>query len=706
MFRSLLQSYFKAKDEAYKNLTKTICRGGGSKDLKTAENNILLTLRMKPKKKTYITAAIPYTNSAPHLGHALEIIQADAFARFNRLLGKDVRFQVGTDEHGLKNWETAKKQGKEIMKFLDENVLLFKKLYNDMNISYDNFIRTTDKENHYPGAIKLWGELVKSKDIYKKKYKGIYCTGCEAFKAERELENGKCPNHPTKEIQLIEEENYFFRLSKYSGKVSKLIESDKYRVIPQIRKNEILSFLKIANDISFSRPKTSLPWGIPVPNDNSHNMYVWCDALSNYITAVGYGRDEKRFKQFWPADVHIIGKDILRFHAAFWPAMLMSAKIPLPRQLFVHGFILSKGTKMGKSTGNIIEPFGQMEKYGVDQFRFYILGAMPLESDGEYSEELLKERVNNELVGNFGNFCYRVLNFLNKNFDGAVGGIDKNEEIIAELSSRIGKTREYYKNFNFSLAISEILMISHIGNKYFQGNEPWKLIGKDREKAHKILGLCANIVRNLSVLIGPVMPGFSLNLQKQLNLENLGWKDINFKLKNHKIGKGEIMVRKIEEMKKIKAEFPLNLKVAKILEVKDHPNADKLYILDIDLGSEKRQLVAGIKQYYPPQELKNKKIIVVTNLKYAKLRGVESQGMLLAGDDGSGCGLLTVEKSNPGDTVYFDGFENSSNELSFDDFLKMNMTVQSERVYFNGREMKTDKEIIRAEKVKDGARVR
>ena len=299
------------------------------------------------------------------------------------LLGKEVRFQTGADEHGLKNWETAKKQGKDITKFLDDNAALFKKLYKDLGISSDDFIRTTDKKNHYHGAIKLWQELVKSNDIYKKKYRGLYCTGCESFKAERELEKGKCPNHPTRDVQLVEEENYFFRLSRYSGEVARLIESDEYRIIPEMRKNEILSFLRIANDISFSRPKTSLPWGIPVPNDGSHIMYVWCDALSNYITAIGYGRDEKEFRQFWPADVHVIGKDILRFHAAFWPAMLISAKIQLPKQLFVHGFILSKGKKMGKSTGNIIEPFGQMKKYGVGPFRFYILGAMPLESDGE-----------------------------------------------------------------------------------------------------------------------------------------------------------------------------------------------------------------------------------------------------------------------------------------------------------------------------------
>ncbi|MBI2657947.1 methionine--tRNA ligase [Candidatus Woesearchaeota archaeon] len=658
------------------------------------------------KKKFYITAAIPYTNSAPHLGHALEIIQADAFARFNRLLGKDVRFQTGADEHGLKNWETARKQGKDIMEFLDANAALFRKLYRELNVSNDDFIRTTDRKSHYPGAIKLWEELVKSDDIYKKKYSGLYCTGCEAFKAERELESGKCPNHPTREVQLVEEENYFFRLSRYREEVARLIESYEYRIVPEVRKNEILSFLRIANDISFSRPRTSLPWGIPVPNDESHIMYVWCDALSNYITAVGYGRDEKEFKKFWPADVHVIGKDILRFHAAFWPAMLISAKITLPKQLFVHGFILSKGTKMGKSTGNIIEPFEQMKKYGVDLFRFYILGAMPLESDGEYSEDLLKERVNNELVGNFGNFCYRVLNFINKSFDGEIKGIDKNEKVIAEINDKVEKVKQHYEGFNFSLALSEIMAISDLGNKYFQESEPWFLIRKDREKAREICGLCANIVKNLSILVQPAMPGISSALQGQLNLKNLKWKDISFNLNNHKIGKDEILIKKVEDVQEAKPEFPLSLKAAKIIDVRDHPNADKLYILDIDLGDEKRQLVAGIKGHYSADELKNKKIIVVSNLKPAKLRGVESNGMLLAGDDGTGCGLLTVEKSEPGDKVYFEGFENAAKQITYEEFAKLSMIVKGSKVYFENKELKTDKETVKVEKSKDGARVR
>jgi len=672
------------------------------------------------KKKFYITTAIAYPNNFPHCGHAIEIVQADVVARFHRLIGKDVHFQTGTDEHGLKNWQSAQKQGKEILEFLNHNVSIFKDLYGKLNISYDYFVRTSDKKIHYPGVIKLWKELAKNGDIYKKNYKGLYCTGCEAFKTEKELEGGKCHLHPTREIETVEEENYFFRLSKYREEIAKKIESDEFKIIPEIRKNEILSFLKIAEDISFSRPKSSLPWGIPVPDDDSQVMYVWCDALSNYITGAGYGRNEKSFGNLWPADIQIIGKDILRFHAAFWPAMLISAKIELPKQLFVHGFILSRGAKMGKSTGNVIEPFVQIEKFGVEQFRFYLAGVMPLGSDGEYSEDLLIERVNKELAANLSNFCYRTLSFLNKNFDGELKGIDNNKKIIDEISEKSNEIKAHYENYDLNVALNEILAISAIGNKYFQDSEPWKLVKEDKEKAHKILGLSLNIVKNLSILIQPILPEFSSKLQEQLNLQNLRWKDIDFKLKNHKIGKEEILVAKTEPKETIKKipltknsineksknSFPLNLKVAKIIDVQNHPNADKLYVLQIDLGTEKRQLVAGLKEHYAIDELLNKRIIVITNLKHAKLRGIESQGMLLAGEDGENVGVLTAGKSEAGNNVFLDGYENSTKEIDYGDFAKLTISIKNNHAVFEGKELKTDKEIVKAEKVRDGGRVR
>ncbi|MBW2995975.1 methionine--tRNA ligase [Candidatus Woesearchaeota archaeon] len=493
-------------------------------------------------KKFYITTAIAYPNGPPHQGHALEIIQADALARFYKLLGKDVWFQTGTDEHGTKNWQTAKKQGKDVIDFLDANVKVFKDLYKLLNVNYDNFIRTTDEKTHYPGAIKLGEALVKAGDIYKKKYKGMYCTGCEAFKTEKELVDKKCPEHPTREIEAIEEENYFFKLSKYKDQVIDIIKRNKYKVVPEIRKNEILSWLKQAKDISFSRPKTSLPWGIPVPGDPSQIMYVWCDALSNYITGVGYGREEDEFKKHWPADIHVIGKDILRFHAAFWPAMLISGKVPLPKELFVHGWVLAKGgAKMSKSTGNVIEPFDQIKIFGVDPYRFYILNSMPIDGDGEYSEDLVRERINTELVGNFSNFCYRVLSFTEKNYKSEIKDSDPTP-MVTEITAKFDDIKKSYEEYDFKKVIEGILAVSALGNQYFQQKEPWKNL----ETSHEVLGTCVNIVKNLSILLQPIIPEAAEKLQKQLKLKKLTWKDLNFDLKNHKIGKPEILFQRIK----------------------------------------------------------------------------------------------------------------------------------------------------------------
>lgn len=651
-------------------------------------------------KKVYITTAIAYPNGPPHMGHALEIIQADALARFYRLVGKNVFFQTGTDEHGTKNWQTAQEEGMNITEFLDRNVAIFAELYKLLDISYDNFIRTTNKKIHYPGAQKLWKILAESGDIYKKKYKGLYCVGCESFKTEKELVDGRCPNHPTREIEIIEEENYFFRLSKYKDEIIRIIEKDQYKVVPRTRKNEILSFLKDAKDISFSRPKTSLPWGIPVPDDEEHIMYVWCDALSNYITGVGFGIDEKRFRHVWPADVHVVGKDILRFHAGVWPAMLLSAQVPLPKELFVHGFLRISGQKMGKSTGVAIDPFEQVKKYGVDPFRFYILGAMPIDSDGDYTEEAVVERINNELVANLSNLCYRVLSFVTKNFNSTIGDID-NDTVIEEVTAKFDLIREQYEKRNFKQVLSEIMEVSAIGNRYFQHNEPWKLIKSDKEKAHRIVGTCVNIIKCLSILVNPIMPGFSVELQNQLNLSNVSWKDLNFETTNHTIGRVAILVKKVD----VSREFPLNLKVAEIVEVDDHPQADRLYVLQVNLGTEKRQLVAGIKQYYSIKDLIGKRIVVVVNLKKAKLRGVESQGMLLAGDDGKRVGLLTVRDARPGDCVGFEGYNPKKGQIRIDDFAKVKMTVKGGKVYWEGLVLKAGSEEVAVEKVTDGAQV-
>lgn len=650
------------------------------------------------EKKYFITTAIAYPNSIPHLGHSLEIVQADCYARFCRLLGRDVIFQTGTDEHGIKNWQTAKKQDRDIMEFLDGNVAVFKEMYQKLGISFDQFIRTSDSDKHYPGAIKLWKRLTDAGDIYKQSYKGTYCAGCEAFKTEKELVDGRCPNHPTKCPEEIEEENYFFRLSKYKDEVISRIRKGHFNVIPESRRNEILSWLIDAKDISFSRPKSSLPWGIPVPGDESQVMYVWCDALANYVTGAGYGTDDVKFKGTWPADVHIIGKDILRFHAAFWPAMLLSAKLELPKALFVHGFVLSKGQKMSKSTGNVIEPFSQIEKYGPDCFRLYMLDLMPMDSDGDYSEAALAEKANTEVVGNLSNFCYRTISFLNKNFGSEIDGIE-DDGVIAEFLAKAGSARAHYECFNFKKAIEESLAACALGNKFFQESEPWRLIKEDRKKAHRILGTCLNIAKNLSIMLGPVIPEFCTRLQKQLNVSSLHWKDIDFTLERHKVGRAEMLARRVEDKKE--KQFLLSLKAARIISAREHPDAKKLLVLGIDLGNEKRQIVAGLKGYYSAEALAGKGIIVVSNLKYAVLRGIESQGMLLAAEDGKDVGILSSD-AKPGTEVLIEGYSNNHEQVSFEAFQKVKMHVKGGKAFFEGISLKAAGKDVFAEKVSEG----
>lgn len=368
---------------------------------------------MKNKKTFYITTTIPYANAPPHVGFALEIIQADVLARWNKLKGKDVFFLTGTDEHGVKNYQTARKEGLSTQEFVDKNSEEFRKLKKILNISNDYFIRTTDKKVHWPGVIKLWNILYEKGDIYKKKYTGHYCSGCERFITEKELINGKCSNHPNLKIEKIAEENYFFKLSKYSNEIKKLIKEDKLKITPKIWKNDFLSLVKDGlTDVSFSRDKNRLPWGIPVPGDKNQIMYVWPDALSNYITGIGF--PDKKYKKYWPADIHVVGKDMLRFHAGIWPGMLLSAGLPLPKEIIVHGFLTFNNQKISKSLGNVISPEYIVNKYGADSIRYYLIRNIPFGEDGDFSEKVLVERHNNELANKLGNLVSRVTGLIEK----------------------------------------------------------------------------------------------------------------------------------------------------------------------------------------------------------------------------------------------------------------------------------------------------
>ena len=374
-------------------------------------------------KKFYVTTTIPYANAPPHIGFALEIVQADVLARWNKLKGKDVFFLTGTDEHGVKNYQTAKKEGLVPQTFVDKNSAYFKELTKKLNISNNYFIRTTDKRVHWPGVIKLWNILYEKGDIYKKKYTGYYCSGCERFITEKELVNEKCPNHPNIKIEHISEENYFFRLSKYSDKIRSLVEKDELKISPKNWKKDFLNLIKDGlRDVSFSRDKKHLPWGVPVPGDKTQVMYVWCDALTNYLTGIGY--PNIKYKKFWPADVHVVGKDMLRFHVGIWPGMLLSASLPLPKEIIVHGFLTVESRKMSKSLGNIISPLELLKKYSKDSLRYFLLRNIPFGEDGDFSEKVLVERHNNELANKLGNLVSRVTGLIEK------FGVEKTENKI------------------------------------------------------------------------------------------------------------------------------------------------------------------------------------------------------------------------------------------------------------------------------------
>lgn len=471
-------------------------------------------------KKFYITTAIDYLNGPPHLGHALEKIQADAIARSERLAGKEVYFLTGTDDHGIKIVRSAETAGKKVRDFADANADKFIKLVKSLNISSDDFIRTSDQKRHWPGAQKLWQKLLEAGDIYKSKYKGYYCVGCEAYVTERDLVNGKCPYHD-KEPEFIEEENYFFKLSKYSKEIKNKIKNDELKIIPRSRKNEVLSMMDgEIFDISFSRPREKLSWGVPVPNDDFQIMYVWCDALSNYISALGYGTEnDLKFKKYWPADMHIIGKDILRFHAIVWPAMLMSAGLDLPKRIFVHGFILSGGKRMSKTAGNVIDPFELINEYGTDAFRYYFLREITPFEDGNITREKFKEVYNANLANGLGNLVARIMKMAESYLDSSVGIPQKDGE-----SMFVNSYNDYKKlmaSFELNKAMDIIWnFISQI-DLHIQKEEPFKLFKTDPEKAKAIVEHLVYDLYEVAMMLRPFMPETSEKILKAIETNKM-----------------------------------------------------------------------------------------------------------------------------------------------------------------------------------------
>ena len=470
--------------------------------------------------KFYVTTAIAYVNAPPHIGHALEFIQADVLARYHRLKGDDTYFLTGTDEHGVKIYETAKENGVETQALVDENAEIFVSLKETLGLSNDDFIRTTE-DRHKAGAKKLWEKMAEAGDIYKDTYSGLYCVGCEAYVAEKDLdENGFCPNHK-KKPKILEEENYFFKLSKYSDKIREAIESDRLKILPESRKNEMLNLIGDGlSDVSFSRPKKDLPWGIEVPGDDSQVMYVWGDALSNYITALGYGEDGEVFKKYWPADVHLIGKDILRFHAGVWIGMLMSAGVEIPKAVYVHGFITSGGQKMSKSLGNVVDPLEYVEKYGTDALRYFLMREIPTADDGDFSHGRFVEVYNSELANGLGNLVNRVVMMTEMYAEGKVPRHGEGSDVHDDMKEYFDKYDVAIEKFDIKETCDVVMRVVDYGNKYLDDKKPWILAkeGKDDE-VMEVLYRSLDILRYVCMLIAPLIPATARKMIAQLGLE-------------------------------------------------------------------------------------------------------------------------------------------------------------------------------------------
>ena len=463
--------------------------------------------------KFYITTSIAYVNAPPHIGYALELIQADVLARHHRLVGNDTWFLTGTDEHGTKIAKASAAANLSPEEFTNQISEKFLSLAKVLNISNDDFIRTSDQKRHWPSAQKLWRELAERGDLYKKNYEGLYCVGHEAFMKKSDLKDGVCPLHKTKP-EKIEEENWFFKLISYKKRLKKIIESDELQILPASRKSEVLNLLDDAEDISFSRPFNpptgGIRWGVPVPDDATQTMYVWADALSNYISAIGYADDNSQalFKKFWPADIHLVGKDILRFHAIVWPAMLLSASLPLPKSIYVHGFITADGEKMSKTIGNVVDPFKMVEKYGSEVVRYYLLREIPSDEDGDFSEEKLKERYNGDLANGLGNLVQRVATLIENNLDGKLIYDEKLIEpgIAQKISDIVVRYKQNIESFRLHEALANVWELISFANVYIDDKKPWAAIRHDEKEFLIIMTNLTLTLHNIAFLLSPFLP--------------------------------------------------------------------------------------------------------------------------------------------------------------------------------------------------------
>lgn len=641
------------------------------------------------KKPYYITTAITYTSGKPHIGNTYEIILADSIARYKRMEGYDVFFQTGTDEHGQKVELKAEEQGVTPKEFVDDVAGEIKRIWDLMNTSYDKFIRTTD-EDHEKQVQKIFKKLYEQGDIYKGHYEGLYCTPCESFFTESQLVDGKCPDCG-REVQPAKEEAYFLKLSKYADRLIEHINTHPEFIQPESRKNEMMNnfLLPGLQDLCVSR--TSFKWGIPVDFDEGHIVYVWLDALTNYITGIGYdceGNSTDQFNKFWPADLHLIGKDIIRFHTIYWPIILMALDVPLPKQVFGHPWLLQGDGKMSKSKGNVLYADDLVDFFGVDAVRYFVLHEMPFERDGVITWELMIERMNSDLANILGNLVNRTISMSNKYFDGIVENKEVSGEFDDDLKAVVSQTRDKVadkmKELRVADAMTEIFNLFRRCNRYIDETMPW-VLAKDETQKDRLATVLYNLVEGIvtgASLLEPYMPETSTKIMKQLNTTTVVFEKLNT-FGNYPSGtkvteKPEILFARLDESEVLeKAQalmdaqaqaaagepvidiepkdeikfddfMKMQFQVGEIIACEEVKKSKKLLCSQVKIGSQVKQIVSGIKAYYTPEEMVGKKVMVLVNLKPAKLAGVLSEGMLLCAEDEKGnLALVVPEKDMP-----------------------------------------------------------